>query len=174
MTKAALFALFSALFAIPHAHAINGAGLEIGHGNDSTELARVSARWDWDKRWSVSDGWIASGFWEAGLARWDGGGIGPENLWDVSLTPVFRLRSGISKFYLEGAIGAHVLSKTHINSRRAFGTSLQFGDHVGFGWNFGDRDRYELGYRLQHVSNAGLKEPNNGINFHTIRFGYNY
>ena len=47
-------------------------------------------------------------------------------------------------------------------------------DHIGFGWTFGDKNRYEIGYRLQHLSNAGLSDPNDGINFHQIRFGYNY
>jgi hypothetical protein len=182
MTQAALFApatsrvlvLICGLAAAAPSHAISGAGIELGMGDDSTRMARITARWDWDKRWSIGQNWIASGFWEAGLGRWQGDGAGKQDIWDLGITPVFRLRSGISPFYLEGAIGAHFLSKTRINNGRAFGCSFNFGDHVGFGWNFGDKDHYELGYRFQHLSNADLATPNNGINFHQLRFGYNY
>lgn len=176
MTKAALFAPIALVLglATTPAHAISGAGIEIGSGDDSTEMVRVTARWDWNKRWAIGQNWNATGFWEAGIGRLNGGGVNSNDLWDISITPVFRLRSGVSPFYLEGAIGAHFLSTTRINNRRALGSSFQFGDHVGFGWNFGDKDRYELGYRFQHLSNANLADPNDGINFHQIRLGYNY
>ena len=177
MPRAALFAPISLLFglaAVSSAQAMSGAGIELGHGDDSTEMVRVSARWDWNKYWSVSQNWIASGFWEASLGYWQGDGAGKQDIWDIGFTPVFRLRSGLSRFYLEGAIGAHFLSKTRLNNRRALGSSFNFGDHIGFGSNFGDKDRYELGYRFQHISNADLADPNDGINFHQIRLGYNY
>ncbi len=184
MKQAALFArmtprrlalaLAISLAASAPSYAVSGAGIELGHGSDSTEAARISARWDWNKRWGIGQGWIASGFWEAGLGALQGEGVGKENIWDIGLTPVIRLRSGVSKFYLEGGIGVHLLSNTRINADRGFGISAQFGEHIGFGMNFGDKDRYELGYRLQHLSNADLAEPNNGINLHLIRLGYNY
>ncbi len=177
MSRAALFApiaLLIGLAAASAAHAISGTSAELGMGDDSTQTARITARWDWNKYWVVSDNWIASGFWEASLGYWHGDGAGSNNIWDIGFTPVFRLRSGVSRFYLEGAIGAHFLSKTRINNGRDLGSSFQFGDHVGLGWNLGDKDRYELGYRFQHVSNADLADPNDGINFHSIRLGYNY
>jgi hypothetical protein len=177
MKKAALFAPITLVFglaAISPSLAMSGASIEIGRGDDSTTMARISARWDWENHWSINQNWITSGFWEASLGRLNADGTGSNNLWDIGLTPVFRLRSGVSTFYLEGAIGAHFLSKIRINNRRSLGSSFNFGDHVGFGWNFGDKDRYELGYRFQHLSNADLAAPNDGINFHQIRLGYNY
>jgi hypothetical protein len=29
-------------------NAVNGSGLELGSGNDSTRMARVTLRWNWD------------------------------------------------------------------------------------------------------------------------------
>ena len=177
MSKAARFAslfFLATLAAAPAAQASTGTSIELGVGDDGARMARITARWDWNKYWSVSDNWIASGFWEASLGRWSSDGAGSAELWDLGFTPVFRLRSGVSRFYFEGGIGGHFLSKTRINNGRALGSSFQFGDHVGFGWNFGDKDHYELGYRFQHLSNADLADPNDGINFHQIRLGYNY
>jgi hypothetical protein len=162
------------LMVSPMAHAVTGAGFELGRGNDSTQLARVTARWDWNNYWSLSQNWVASGFWEVGLGHWQGDRVGAEKIWDLGFTPVFRARSGVSLFYLEGAIGAHWLSSSKVNERRSLGCRFNFGDHVGFGWNFGEKDRYELGYRFQHLSNCSIKQPNDGINFHQLRLGYNY
>lgn len=156
------------------AQALNGSALELGTGDDSTEMARVTLRWNWDKLWRIGQNWNATGFWEIGLGHWAGDGAGARNLWDFGITPVFRLSPNDSRFYLEGAIGAHFLSETRINDKHRFGVSFNFGDHVGFGWTFGDRNRYDLGYRFQHLSNADLAKPNDGIDFHQIRFGISY
>ena len=39
----------------------------------------------------------------------------------------------------------------------------------GIGYRF---DRYDVSLRLQHLSNAGIKNPNPGINFLQLRFQY--
>ncbi|OYY95599.1 MAG: hypothetical protein B7Y41_03625 [Hydrogenophilales bacterium 28-61-23] len=182
MSKAALFACRIArlmapilgLAAAPAAHAISGASIELGHGVASTDVARIGARWDWNKYWNVNAQWNASGFWEASLGYLKSNGVGQQNNVDVGLTPVFRLRSGISRFYVEGGIGAHLLSHDRLNAHRELGGNLLFGDLLGFGWNIGNKDRYELGYRFLHYSNANFAEPNDGINLHLIRLGYNY
>ncbi len=44
---------------------------------------------------------------------------------------------------------------------------------MGVGYRF-DRKGFEIGYRFQHISNAGIKEPNDGINFHQLRLQYHY
>jgi lipid A 3-O-deacylase len=182
MLRAALFVRMalsvlvsiSGLTSVGSAHALSGAGIEAGYGVESTDNLRVGLRWDWDKYWSVSTQWNASGFWEASLGYLRSDGAGKTNNWDVGLMPVFRLRSGISRFFLEGGVGAHLLSNDYINNSRELGSKLLFGDLLGFGWSFGDKDRYELGYRFLHFSNAYLAEPNEGANLHLLRLGYNY
>jgi lipid A 3-O-deacylase len=174
ISRAQRLGLALALLSASSAHALSGAGFELGHGNGSTEAARISARWDWDTRWALGKGWIASGYWEAGVGLLQGDGAGAQTLADLGFTPVFRLRSGVSRFFFEGGIGAHFLSRTHLNNGIDLGSSFQFGDHIGFGWNFGEKDAYEVGYRLQRLSNADLAESNDGLNLHLIRLGYNY
>jgi lipid A 3-O-deacylase len=45
---------------------------------------------------------------------------------------------------------------------------------VGFGLGFGDKGQYEISYRLQHISNGGIKTPNQGMNLHLLRLGYSF
>jgi hypothetical protein len=176
MTKAALFAPIAILFgltATSASHAMSGAGVDVGYGVESAIGTRINARWNWDKRWSIGDKWIATGYWEASLGYTQSNDSGHPNVWDVGFKPVFRLRSGVSRYFFDAGIGAHYLSNDKFSSRE-LGSKLLFGDLFGFGKNFGEQDRYELGYRFLHFSNADLAEPNHGINLHLISLGYNY
>lgn len=158
------------------AHAVDGFGIQAGHGDDSTDLLRVNAKWNWDRKWPVGDGWHLTGYWEAALGRWEGKGVGAKTLAEAAVTPVFRLSRADRKSgpYVEAGIGAHLTSAQRINRHREFGGHFNFGTHVGFGVLFGDDGRYDLGYRFQHVSNAGISSPNDGINFHQVSLRYNY
>jgi lipid A 3-O-deacylase len=109
------------------------------------------------------------------LGQWRG--EGKNTITDIALTPVFRYqRSDLSRVapYVEAAIGFHLISNTRLDADRRFGSAFQFGDHVGAGVRFGDKGRYDLGIRLQHLSNGGIKKPNAGINFALVRFAYNF
>ena len=57
-----------------------------------------------------------------------------------------------------------MLSDTRIG-RRDLSTAWQFGSHIGAGVTCG---QFEIGYRFQHLSNASIKEPNDGIDFHIL------
>lgn len=161
------------------AGAVDGVFVEYGMGN-MVEMARTGVSWDWDERWQLGDGWRATGFWEAALGTWKG--YKPENdnqtITEVGITPVWRLtREGGDgvKPYLEGGfVGMHLISPTFIYTNRKFGSAFEFGNHIGFGVSFGPRREFELGYRFQHISNAGLKQPNQGINFNQLHLIYHF
>ena len=152
------------------AQAVDGVAAEAGRGN-GTDMWRVGVQWDWDKRWLQSGNWHLGAYWDLQLGQWSG--KGKNTITDVGFTPVFRFqqtrRDAISP-YVEGGIGFHLISKTRLDEDRAFGSAFQFGDHIGAGVRFGERGRYDLGIRLQHLSNGGLKPPNDGINFTQLRF----
>lgn len=91
-----------------------------------------------------------------------------KSLWDFGLTPIFHwsgLDMGPTRLFAEAGIGAHLLSKTRINTERVFSTAFQFGEIGVIGLAFGDRHRYEIGALVQHVSNGAIKEPNNGLTY---------
>lgn len=156
------------------AWAVDGFSIELGGGNE-TAMARANARWNWDRVWDVNRDWIATAFWEAGVGYWRGDrDKGGEDIWEVGITPVLRLNSSLSDFFWEGGIGAHFLSHDRMDDQRIFGGRFNFGSLVGFGWRRGAKGQYEVGYRFQHISNANTAMPNDGINFHQIRFGFSY
>ncbi len=170
MIRKKIVLLALAATALP-AHAVDGVSLELGGGNGA-DVARAAAQWKWQRTWQAWSGWHIGGYWEASLGAWDGG---RKTVVDVGVTPVLRAEENTpsaSAPYIEAAIGLHLLSQQRITEQKEFGTSWQFADHVGAGIRFGARRQYDLGLRLQHLSNASLKRPNPGINFLLLRAAY--
>ena len=174
MKKYIVLLLIAGLGLTSSGRAANGIAVEAGHGN-ATDMGQIGLIRQWDSQWFTDGNWYLTGYWEASVGRWNSDSAGGKAVWDIGLTPVFRLQtkanSGVRP-YLEGAIGAHLISHTHVDAGRDMGSAFQFGDHLGAGLIFGDQGRFDLGYRYQHLSNADLKSPNDGINFQQIRFAY--
>ena len=154
-----------------------GIAINVGGGEDSIDLYRLDLVGNqWQRSWFEAGDWHVTGNWELGLAAWDGDTNQGrhENLYELSLTSVLRLQpkvSGAWTPYVEGGVGVHLLSHTSVD-QRDFGTALQFGSLIGTGLRFGDQNRFEIGYRYQHVSNASLNSDNDGMDFHMLRLAY--
>ena len=182
MKKLAYLMVAGLLAASPAAYAIDGVSFTYGHsdsGNVSVNMYRVGVQWDWNKKLLEAGGWHLGGYWEANLGYWDNRSAARTNssITDIGFTPVFRFQqnsiTGVAP-YAELAVGIHFLSSTSVSTQRQFGSSFQFGDHIGVGMRFGERGHYDIGYRYQHLSNAGFKQPNQGINFHQLRLQYHF
>src|SRR5258708_1513770 len=154
--------------------ASDGASFEAGLGvRNGAEMWRIGVTKDWKRKWLEIGNWHVGGYFEAQIGQW--GGSNKHTVSDLGFTPVFRLQqTSLSPIapYVEGAIGFHVITPASLDENRHFGRAFQFGDHVGAGARFGERGRYDLGLRFQHLSNGGIKKPNNGINFLQARLLY--
>ena len=106
-----------------------------------------------------------------------GGGIwrvpdlaGTTQRFDLHATPVWR--ADFARTYVEGGIGLYLLSHTINNDVTHMSTSFEFGSHVGVGFRLGERRETRVGIALQHLSNAGIKEPNGGVNFVVVNASF--
>lgn len=157
------------------AFAVDSASLEIGSGN-KTQMTRVGLQWKWDSKWWQSNGTHIGGYWDLTASQWRANRFrnipgNSQNLIDIGLTPVFRWqRDNLKGWYAEAGIGAHYLSEIYDNNDRQFSTKFQFGDHLGFGYVFSNN--VDVGIRIQHFSNASIKQPNDGANFAVLRASY--
>jgi hypothetical protein len=75
--------------------------------------------------------------------------------------------------FVEAAIGFNALTHTWIENRR-LSTAFQIGEFGGVGFAFGDRRQFDLGARYQHISNADIKRPNDGLSYASIVFQYHF
>lgn len=171
--RRSLLATAIMLLCIPAAQAIDGFAFEAGRATQ-TDMMRIAAQWKWSQRWFQTASRHLGGYWDLSLAEWDREHRPGETgyLTEIGFTPVFRLQANdLRGFYLEGGIGAHLLSSTQLGNKH-FGTAFQFGDHLGFGYRFGARGAMDISYRYQHLSNADIKQPNNGIDFQQLRLQF--
>jgi lipid A 3-O-deacylase len=160
------------------ASAIDGTFVTAGTGNhvDIVGVGLASPEW---KRWTLHGGWSLALNGVAGVALWEGRDHPAANrhVVDFNLYPVFRLDRGQASgvvAYLEGSVGVNLLSSTRINEDREFSTAFQFGEFLGVGISFGPKLQYDLGLRVQHVSNGNIKLPNDGLTFGSAVFQYRF
>ncbi len=145
-----------------------------GAGIDNTWLARAGLQWQWSKLSSRSERFDFQMRWQISAGLWRG----DREIVDFALTPILRLGltqpiTGTFYPYLEGAVGFHYVSDIAMRNR-VFSTNFQFGDHLGVGAQIGRHRTIDLCYQFQHLSNASIKRPNAGINFHIVRIGVRF
>lgn len=124
---------------------------------------------------ALGESWSWSVFGLAGAAYWRGNNSENRELADLSVAPVAHLERRMSSkvaLYVDGSVGFHLLSHTKVNDSREFSTAFQFGEFIELGVAFGLAYRYNIGLRLQHVSNGGIKNPNDGLSYGTLVFQY--
>lgn len=168
-------ALLSGFLAAP-ALAIEGVSVESGFGTH-TRMQRIGLQWWSDRQWPRGDTWHVGMYWDLALGQWHRDGVYPGqtgHITEIGLTPVFRLQNNSQRgLYAEAGVGAYVLSSTTLAFRQ-FSTGFQFGSHLGLGYRFGATGQYDLSLRVQHLSNADIKQPNEGINFGMVHLQYWY
>ena len=143
-------------------------GIELGRTETGGELVRLgisgprayalgqTGTWSWD----VTP--------EMVVGRWSDSEY-DRSVWEVGVTPLFAAHRAVSagQIGINFGIGAHLLSAVRFEDRR-LGSAFQFGDHIGVEWR-SPSGRWTLGYRYQHLSNASIQPPNDGVEFHLLR-----
>jgi hypothetical protein len=147
----------------------DGVAFTAGYGK-SVDVLGLAVNWNF----AHDERSLLAGVFEprlvAGVSYWRGTQQPNANrsLWDFGLTPVLRWSAPATaspRFFAEAGVGVHMLTATRINNNRIFSTAFQFGEQAGVGLAFGPEYRYELGAYVQHVSNARIKEPNDGLTY---------
>jgi hypothetical protein len=154
-------------------------GVQVAGGLADHHVRKLDLGFVWDPNltWWEIGGWHFALIGEAHAAWWhtDEGNV-HDNIGEFGVTPVVRFIKGSGAFrpFVEAGVGVRVLTSPRISSTFTLGSAFQFADMVGAGAQFGSHQQYQLGYRFQHVSNGGIKEPNPGINFHQVYVQYNF
>ena len=158
-------------------NAQDAGSVEFATGN-KTKMLRVGAQWNWNNQWWQSHGNHIGGYWDLSLAQWRGQRYqnnpdATQNITVIGITPVFRWQNDNKMgFYGEAGVGANLFSQLYDNNGRRLSTAFEFGDHVGVGYIF--QNKLDMGIRLQHYSNGGIKQPNSGVNFAVMRVSYRF
>lgn len=164
MARAALFAvalLLSPLCAAADAQWI----VALGRASESqeTDIVRLGYRHPLAPReawWMPTHVQLGADLWRVPDIR------GTTRRFDLSATSIWRREKPWG--YWEAGFGGYLLSKTINNDENRLPSSFQFGSHLGVGFVLGKSQT--LGFALQHLSNAGIKQPNGGIDLVLVQY----
>jgi lipid A 3-O-deacylase len=147
-------------------------GLAQHHAYNVT--AGVLWPWSWRRDFGRTQ---LTGLTEGFISHWSSrGDTLRQSFTQIGIVPLLRLRldGGLSDWFLEGGIGVSVMDRKFRSGSREFSTAFNFVDVVGAGRNFGEGGRQELGLRITHFSNAGIKKPNPGETFLQLRYAVRF
>ncbi len=88
-----------------------------------------------------------------------------------SIGPALSFSHTSLPLFLDLGVSPTVLSRSTFKNAN-LGGNFQFTDYVGI--RFKPSETMEIGYRFQHMSNAGIKEPNPGLNMNMFQLGYHF
>jgi lipid A 3-O-deacylase len=112
--------------------------------------------WHLETGMEFSAGWLTTGAKHGGVGTI---GMGIE-LSQVDLP--LRLTAGAGMTWLT----------RHDFEKKDFGIPLQFTSYLGIAMDL--NSQFRLGYRFQHMSNAGLRRPNPGLDLHAFTLSCRY
>lgn len=168
--------IFCLLLSNPIKSFAYGVAVGSGYGRPGQLQAYyIAADWAWHKDWFASNIGALTGYYELKLTHYESRELHHHRYPDqknehsknnsLSFIPMFRyvfLPDKTVHPFIEAGVGTLVLQKTR-QSHRKLSTSFQFDDRINVGINLGRHDQYEISLGYNHISNAGIKKPNCGI-----------
>lgn len=98
---------------------------------------------------------------------------GPHSLNEGAFSAMLRFSRKDARFgpYAEVGLGAAVFDHVRLANKN-FSTGFQFTERVGLGFDF--PGGWFAGWQYSHYSNASIKTPNDGIDFHQLMIGIRF
>ncbi len=131
--------------------------------SQETDIVRLAYRHPLPQR----DAWWMPTHAQLGTSVWRLPDIrGATRRFDLNATAIWRNERPWG--YLEAGFGGYLLTKTINNQDTRMPSAFEFGSHLGFG--FALTKSQSIGIALQHLSNAGIKQPNGGIDLLLVQY----
>lgn len=112
-------------------------------------------------------------FLEFSLNSWIEYGRDDEAVTSLAVSPVLQwpLFGNRASFFLEAGIGLAMIDFVQIGGRD-LSSHFQFEDRIGLSWAYSGNQKSSLNFNIFHYSNAGLKQPNQGLNLLVLGWSY--
>jgi hypothetical protein len=134
-----------------------------GTESDETDIARLAYRHPLKE----NGAWWRPSHVQFGVSSWHVPDIrGTTRRFDLNVSAIWR---GDKPWgYWEAGFGGYLLSKTINNDENRLPSAFEFGSHIGAGFRLA-KD-HTIGVAIQHLSNAGIKQPNGGIDLVLLQY----
>jgi lipid A 3-O-deacylase len=139
----------------------------VGTTGESTMVYRFGTQFDFGTSWFQSDVGRLTGYWDAAYSYWEGDETAANHSLSFSPVFVYEFAGDSVKPYVEGGIGVAAFSSTELEDND-LGSSFQFEDRIGAGLRFAGG--HDVGVRAIHYSNAGISQPNDGVEAYSLYY----
>ncbi|MDE1165073.1 MAG: acyloxyacyl hydrolase [Pseudomonas sp.] len=145
------------------------ASVSVGHTDGSTMTYRLGLQSNWDKSWWQTSTGRLTGYWDGAYTYWDSSKGSNSNTLSFAPVFVYEFAGDSVKPFIEAGIGVSVFSSLRVDDDQ-LGTAFNFEDRIGAGLRFAGGQ--EVSIRATHYSNAGIKEPNDGIQSYSLNYRF--
>jgi len=137
-------------------------------GSRTPEFSQAEGFIDWNLPWKTESekGWFLQTKLNLSAGWMDANSIGA---FEGTIGPAVALGHRHFPLSLEGGVGPAYISHYRFGGAN-FGENFQFTSYLGV--NFDLTPHWRLGYRYQHMSNAGLAPSNPGLNLNMFALSY--
>ena len=142
------------------------AGIDDGRNDEDFEQYEGFVLYDLPWSWSFAPDWTLGTYLELNAGILDGGG---DTAFIGSIGPGLNLKAFDNRLAIWGGINPTFISEDTFGDED-FGGSFQFTSHIGI--SFRPIQPLSIGYRFQHMSNAGIYSENPGLNLHMLELAY--
>lgn len=151
---------------------LDASGARFGFSNNTSDrrYLQSEAFTDWVFPWrlGLGEGWATTVELDASAGWLNGRG---NEAFIGTLGPRLKVRQGESRFNFALGVSPTYVTETEFGDKD-FGVPLQFTSHLGLECR--PVRHVQIGYRFQHMSNAGLDESNPGLNLHMFTLGWEF
>ncbi len=164
-----LFLATSMLQAAPIVKGIDAVSVSYGQSKDNINVYRLSVRDSFNQEWAKSNIGYFDGYFELSANYFE---KDSDSNFGIALSPVFTYNFTLGKLqpYIEGGIGVSLWSDTMIAGRN-LSSKFLFEDRIGLGLKY---ENYDFSFRYMHYSNAGIVQPNSGIDIFIASITYKF
>jgi lipid A 3-O-deacylase len=143
-------------------------GLSLNTGINRFQQVEAFGRWELPWHWKIySECYLLPAADISAGSLWNENGEG----FVGTLGPVVEVHFGKFPVMLEGGSSPSLLSRNNFG-RINFGDRFQFTSHIGVQWDI--TKHFSVDWRFQHMSDAGIAEPNPGLNMQMFSANFRF
>ena len=142
------------------------AGISDHRNDEDFEQYEGFVLYDLPWSWSLAPDWSLGTYLELNAGILDGGG---DTAFVGSIGPGLNLKAFDNRLVVLGGINPTFISEDTFGDED-FGGPFQFTSHIGI--SLRPIRPLSIGYRFQHMSNAGIYSKNPGLNLHMLEVAY--
>ena len=150
---------------------------QVGAGS-ATDAWSVGWQWHWRRSWLIRDRCCSA---DDGISR---SGAGVRSSTTRGVTTPGDAGERCAGAAPHGIERARLVRRDRFRTRDAdayvpqprpiVSTEFNFHSHLALGHTLGAEAEHDIGLRIEHFSNAGIRSPNPGMNFASLRYTYRF